>query len=148
KGNILRFANKVPLLFDSGSCAITEAVKSVNWRNYGIDFENSPITVIINVSSVFVPYSGVGKQAVAQEEEIVEEVRLATMELARSLEKYIKKVKVKEIMEKRAKLLTKYAYQLASDLSEITGRSKEEIEKRLIEEIEKRQAKEKTISTH
>ena len=32
---IMRFAN-APLLFDTGGCGITEAVKTVDWKRYGI----------------------------------------------------------------------------------------------------------------
>ncbi|MEM3399204.1 MAG: DNA topoisomerase VI subunit B, partial [Candidatus Micrarchaeia archaeon] len=88
-GEIMRFANKVPLLFDSGGCAITEAVKTIEWKRYGIkDFENEPITVIVSFVSVYVPYTGAGKQAVSGEEEIVTEIRYAVMECARKLQRY------------------------------------------------------------
>ena len=49
KAEIMRFANRVPLAFDQGSCAITEALKSVDWKRYGIrDLDNAPITVFVN----------------------------------------------------------------------------------------------------
>ncbi|MCK5548681.1 MAG: DNA topoisomerase VI subunit B, partial [Thermoplasmata archaeon] len=35
--DILRYANRVPLLFQQGGCAITSAVESVDWRRYGLD---------------------------------------------------------------------------------------------------------------
>ena len=34
KSEIMRFANRVPLTFDAGSCAITEALKSIDWKRY------------------------------------------------------------------------------------------------------------------
>ena len=36
KSEIMRFANRVPLTFDAGSCAITEALKSIDWKRYGL----------------------------------------------------------------------------------------------------------------
>jgi DNA topoisomerase-6 subunit B len=94
----MRFANRVPLTFDQGSCAITEALKSVDWKRYGIrDFDNTPLTLFVNIISTQVPYLSTGKQSVAPEPEIVQEVRQATMTLARKLQKHIRaKVAAKE----------------------------------------------------
>ncbi len=128
-GNILRFANKVPLLFDSTNCAITEAVKGVQWKRYNIgNFDEEPISVMVNISSVYVPYSGVGKQAVSQEEEIIEEIKLAVMDAARSLQKYVSHVRNKSVQESRYKMIMRYINQLSGDLSNLTGTKKEKIE--------------------
>jgi DNA topoisomerase-6 subunit B len=91
KAEIMRFANRVPLTFDQGSCAITEALKSIDWKRYGIrDLDNAPITVFVNIVSTNVPYLSTGKQSVAPEPEILHEVRQATMKIARNLQKYIR----------------------------------------------------------
>ncbi|MEM4208685.1 MAG: DNA topoisomerase VI subunit B, partial [Candidatus Bilamarchaeaceae archaeon] len=56
KGEIMRFANRVPLLFDASSCAITETVKSIDWSRYNLkNFEEEPIVVLVNFVSVYVP---------------------------------------------------------------------------------------------
>ncbi len=41
-------------------------------------------------SSVHVPYTGTGKQAITMEDEIVEEIRYAIMEVARDLQVYLR----------------------------------------------------------
>ncbi len=131
-GNILRFANKVPLLFDGATCAITEAVKGLQWKRYGIDdFDNSPISVLVNVSSVYIPYSGVGKQSVAQEDEIIEEIRLAVMDSLRALQKYLSSVRNKSVQESKYKTIMRYVSQLSGDLGELTGTDSKKIEKSL-----------------
>jgi len=33
---ILRFANRVPLVYQQGACAITHAVEGVSWKNYSL----------------------------------------------------------------------------------------------------------------
>ena len=66
-----------PLLFDSGTCAITIASKNVDWKRYNLDVEKMPLSIFVNVSSVHIPYTGSGKESIAQEEEIIEEIRLA-----------------------------------------------------------------------
>ena len=136
-GNILRFANKVPLLFDGATCAITEAVKGLQWKRYGIDdFDNSPISVLVNVSSVYIPYSGVGKQSVAQEDEIIEEIRLAVMDTLRNLQRYLSNVRSRNIQESKYKTIMRYVNQLSGDLEELTGTKKGKIETSLKSLIE------------
>ncbi len=130
-GTILRFANRVPLLFDSGSCAITIAVKDIQWKRYNIDIENQPVSILVNVSSAHIPYSGVGKESVSQEDEIIEEVKLATMEAARGVQRYISgKVRLHE-ESTRYNTIMRYTKQLAQDLHEITGRDQKKLEKNI-----------------
>lgn len=109
RAEIMRFANRVPLTFDQGSCAITEALKSIDWKRYGIrDLENAPITVFVNIVSTNVPYLSTGKQSIAPEPEILHEVRQATMKIARSLQKYIRAKKAAKENELRAKVFETY----------------------------------------
>ena len=105
KPEIMRFANRVPLTFDQESCAITEALKSIDWKRYGIkDFENSPITLFVNMISTQIPYLSTGKQSIAPEPEILHEVRQATMTLARKLQKHIKRKKADKEKAMRSKI--------------------------------------------
>ena len=108
KSEIMRFANRVPLTFDQESCAITEALKSIDWKRYGIkDFENSPITLFVNMISTEIPYLSTGKQSIAPKPEILHEVREATMTLTRKLQKHIKhkKAEKKQCIQKYSKKL-------------------------------------------
>ena len=34
---VLRFANRVPLMYQQGGCLLTKAIESVDWRRYGLD---------------------------------------------------------------------------------------------------------------
>lgn len=127
-GTILRFANRVPLLFDSGSCAITVAVKDIQWKRYNIDIESQPVSILVNVSSSHIPYSGVGKESVAQDDEIMEEVKLAVMEAARGVQRYISgKVRMHEEAS-RYNTIMRYTKQLAQDLHEMTGKDEKRLE--------------------
>lgn len=132
QGVLIRFANKVPLLFDGSVCAITSAVNDIQWRRYGIkEFDQEPISVMVNVSSVYVPYSGVGKQAISQETEIIEEIKLAVMDCARGLQRYMSGQKNKSIQTSKYNTIMKYVGQLSENLSEITDLKKDEIEREL-----------------
>jgi len=109
KSEIMRFANRVPLTFDAGSCAITEALKSIDWKRYGLkDLDNTPLTLFINIISTQVPYLSTGKQSVSPEPEIVHEIRQATMKLARKLQKHIRAKKAAKEKEKRSKVFEEY----------------------------------------
>lgn len=109
KSEILRFANRVPLTFDQGSCAITQALQSIDWKRYGLrDFDNTPLTLFVNIISTQVPYLSTGKQSVAPEPEIVNEIRQATMKIARKLQKHIRSKKAAKEKEMRAKIFEDY----------------------------------------
>ena len=102
KSEIMRFANRVPLTFDAGSCAITEALKSIDWRRYGLkDMDNTPLTLFVNIISTQVPYLSTGKQSVSPEPEIVHEIRQATM-------KHIRAKRAAKEKEKRSKVFEEY----------------------------------------
>ncbi|MCL4403665.1 MAG: DNA topoisomerase VI subunit B [Candidatus Marsarchaeota archaeon] len=136
RGSLMRFANRVPLLYDAGSCAITEAVRNLQWKRYGLDMETQPVSVFVNVSSVYIPYSGVGKEAIAQEEEIMFEIRLAVMDALRGVQRYVSGRKQASHEMSRYKLIMRYTSQLASDLSDMSDKDKEAIEKNLRELVE------------
>ena len=109
KSEIMRFANRVPLTFDAGSCAITEALKSIDWKRYGLkDMENTPLTLFVNIISTQVPYLSTGKQSVSPEPEIVHEIRQSTMKLARKLQKHLRAKRAAKEKEKRSKVFEEY----------------------------------------
>ncbi|MFH1821833.1 MAG: DNA topoisomerase VI subunit B [Methanobacteriota archaeon] len=99
--DLIRFANRAPLIFDQGGCAITAAARNIDWRRYGVDIGNAPLTLFVNISSAYVPYTSAGKQSVADETEIVNETRTAIMEAARELRKFLyRRIRAKERQER------------------------------------------------
>ena len=105
KSEIMRFANRVPLTFDQGSCAITEALKRIDWTRYGLkDLDNTPLTLFVNLISTQVPYLSTGKQSISPEPEIVHEIRQSTMKLARKLQKHIRSKKAAKEKAMRSKV--------------------------------------------
>lgn len=131
----------MPLLFDSGACAITLATKDIAWKRYGIDMDTQPVSVFVNLSSVYIPYSGVGKEAISQEEEIMEGIKLAIMEAARGVQHYMHGKQQLSSEAGKYKTIMRYARQLSQDLGEITGVGQERIEKRISELVLKRYPK-------
>ncbi len=139
KMEIMRFANRAPLLFDAGADVITKVVNEIEWKRYGLrDAENMPVTIVVNITSTYIPYTSAGKQAIADIEEIHKEVKLALQEVARKTSIHIsRKIREKEKSEKK-KTLVKYIPEIAGALENLTGVSKQEIEKALLKIVEKK----------
>ncbi len=144
RGEVMRFANKVPLLFDTGGCAITETVKTMDWKRYNLKkFDEEPVAVLVNLVSVHVPFTSAGKQAISHEEDVMDEIKFALMEASRGIQRYLSgKRKAHEIASKK-KVVSRYVKQIASDLSTLTGKKKSEIEKRLKDIIDDKYVKAK-----
>lgn len=146
KLEIMRFANRVPLPFDAGNCALTHAVQSIEWKRYDIkDAENSPVTILINFISVHIPYTGAGKQSVADEEEVLEELRLALMNTGRRAGIYISHKKKEAENQLKRKMFYKYIPEIARALNAITNTNenklKENLEHLVLEKLKLDEAK-------
>ncbi|MFB6133784.1 MAG: DNA topoisomerase VI subunit B, partial [Halanaeroarchaeum sp.] len=89
--DLMRFANRVPLVYQRGACATTDVIKDIGWRNYGLEqpggsgIPNGPVVIMIHVASTNVPFTSESKDAVANVPEIEDEVELAIREAARDL---------------------------------------------------------------
>ncbi len=139
KGEIMRFANRVPLLFDTGGCAMTQTIKSIDWGRYGLKkFEEEPIVVLVNFVSVHVPYTGAGKQAISTEEDIEDEIKNAVMEAARSVQKYLGGKRRAQEIESKRKVLSRYVEQLADDLTYLGEGKREQLISKLEKMIDQR----------
>jgi len=134
--NIMRFANKVPLLYQQGACAISEAVTSTSWKQYGLqqsgkNMPQGPVIIVIHVASVWVPFTSEAKEAIAHYPELIKEIKLCIQELGRNLGKYVnKKKKVGEELKKRSYIET-YIPHIAEAIKEILP---ENFDKNLFEE--------------
>jgi DNA topoisomerase-6 subunit B len=132
KSEIMRFSNRTPLLFDQGACAITSAINAMEWKRYNIkDFDNSPITILINLSSVHIPYTNVGKQAVADEQEIIDEIKLAIMTVARAISTHISRKHKVNIGLETKRMFAKYNLEIAFFLHQMLGLDKKEVVEKL-----------------
>jgi len=138
--NILRFANKVPLLYQQGSCAMTESISKTSWRSYGLsqsgnNIPQGPCMILIHIASVWVPFTSEAKEAIAHYPEIIKEIKLALQELGRNLYKYVaKKRNVHEELKKRS-YIEKYIPSIAEALKELIKYSDVE-EKNVVELLE------------
>ena len=111
---ILRFANRVPLMYQQGGCLLTKAIESVDWRQYGLDqaggkgVPKGPAAILVHLASTNVQFTSEAKEALADNGEVMEEVRKAMLEMGRGLRKHLEKKK------KMAK--TKEKFELINDI--------------------------------
>ena len=135
--DLYRYANRVPLLFDAGSCVTTQAARSIDWKRYKIDDpDRAPLVLMINVVSVHVPYTGTGKQSIASVDEIYNEIRLAIMDAARRLQTYLSGKHRRLAQVRRKKTFEKYVPEIARALSILTGEPEERIREYFLRFIE------------
>jgi DNA topoisomerase-6 subunit B len=132
--DLLRFANRVPLVYQQGACAITGVVKGIGWRNYGLDqpggsgIPNGPAVVMVHVASTNVPFTSESKDAVANVPDIEDEVELAIREAARELKSYLNRRRSMQKRRKKQEVLGKILPEMADKLSEVTGRERPNID--------------------
>lgn len=133
---VLRFANRVPLLYQPRACATTEAVVRVNWKTYGKDgginqrsgeLPVGPLAILVHVASVWVPFTNEAKEAIASYDEIVDEIRLALMECGRKLGTWVNARQAERWQRERKSLFERYIEELATSIGSITGVSRERV---------------------
>jgi DNA topoisomerase-6 subunit B len=136
-----RFVNRVPKLRDNSDCATWKACASVNWRNYKVNtFDNGiprgPIMVFIHVAGAYVHvmFKGQSKQALAEDEVLLKEIKLALEDVGRKFRRFITRREKASRKAKRAGILAMYADQFAQSLSTIAndGRKKQLFDPELI----------------
>ena len=140
RAEIMRFANRSPLLFDAGGCALTQAVGQVEWKRYGIkDFDTAPVTIFINLVSTYVPYTSAGKQAVANEQEVIKEIKFGLMDVGRKFQLFHSRQRREGEKEARRLMLLKYSTELAEGLARLSEKEDvKKIQKELRELIEEK----------
>jgi DNA topoisomerase-6 subunit B len=132
--DILRFANRVPLLYQQGGCASTHAVEKINWRNYellqpgGSGIPQGPIVVLTHVASTNVPFTSESKEAIADIPEIVDEIELAVRDVARGLKNYLAKQKILAKRKEKEEIIERVLPKLAEKVSQIKGAPQPDIQ--------------------
>ena len=105
---VVRFANKVPLLYQPGACAITKAISEMDWRQYGFDQKGGqglpfgPAIIFVHVYGIRIPFTSESKEAIANVQAIVDEVSLCLRSLGRGVKSFLGK------KDRRAKIYEKF----------------------------------------
>jgi DNA topoisomerase-6 subunit B len=93
---VIRYANRVPLLYQQSACATYKAVLETAWKNYGIAQSRGalpagPMVVFVHMASVWVPFTSESKEAIADYDEIRKEIKLALQECGRRLGVFLRR---------------------------------------------------------
>ncbi len=124
----LRFANRVPLVYQRGACATTDVTKGINWRNYKLDqpggtgIPKGPVVILVHVASTNVPFTSESKDAIANVPEIEREIELALRETARELKSFLKRRRSMQQRKQKQDKLGTILPEMAEKLAGVTGR--------------------------
>jgi DNA topoisomerase VI subunit B len=130
---VYRFANRIPLLYDEGSDVVLKVVNETDWTRYKVKGD-PPLVIVSHICSTKIPYKTVGKENVADRQEIERELRLALQFLSRKLASYMSKRGQDEMAKKRANLYSKYLPLIAQFCTELAGKKKEPDYKKMLKE--------------
>ena len=138
---VLRFANRIPLLYDEGvDVSVKVVTEKIDWRTYKVEFP-APLAVVTHVCSTKVPFKGVGKEAVADVPEIESEIEAGVRECARRLRLHLSRLE--RLLEAKRWRVTvgKYVEDVSRALSYITNYDEEQLRSRLVELIRSRSSR-------
>ena len=121
---VLRYANRVPLLYQQSACAIMRSVLNTGWRNYAIQqsagtLPTGPLVIMVHMASVWVPFTSESKEAVAHYPEIIKEIRLALQECGRKLATFVRRRRKAAESERKNAYIHKYIPHIAIALREM-----------------------------
>ena len=129
---VLRFANRVPLLYQQSACAIFKSIMQTNWRLYGLSQSRGAlpagsVTAIVHMASVWVPFTSESKEAVAHYPEIIKEIKLALSECGRALGRYMRGQKRRREEVLKRSYIEKYLPAIGEALRDILSLKEKQV---------------------
>jgi DNA topoisomerase VI subunit B len=142
---VIRFANRVPLLFQQSSCSSFKGVSETGWRNYNLSQPRGglpigPLVIMIHMASVWVPFTSESKEAIADYDEIRKEMKLALMECGRKLGTYLRKRQKMQREAARRDVFERYIGEISKAINAINGTNTKKLYDALLSEARKRTA--------
>jgi DNA topoisomerase VI subunit B len=142
---LLRLANRVPLQNLASSCCTTKATVEVNWKAYGLPQGKSclpggQVVIMLHMASVWVPFTSESKEAIADYDEIREEMKLALMECGRKLGIYMKKRASLLKERERRDVFKRYLGEVSKAVASVSGCNQTKLYKALFAQAEKKTA--------
>ena len=147
--NVMRYANRVPLQFQPGACAVTQTIMATNWRSYGLSqsrgsLPSGPVTLMVHMASVWVPFTSESKEAIASYPEIGKEIRLALQAVGRKLGTYVRRRQRVRQEGDRRDTFVRYLGEVANAVSEINDTDRDALYDRLVS-VAKKKTKEADV---
>ncbi|MEK7233174.1 MAG: DNA topoisomerase VI subunit B [Elusimicrobiota bacterium] len=123
---VMRFANRVPLLYQQSACSTFKAVLDTTWKNYGIAQSRGappagPMVIFVHMASVWVPFTSESKEAIADYDEIRKEITLALREAGRRLGVFIKRRDRAHAESKRRDIFELYIEEVVGACKRLKG---------------------------
>ncbi len=142
---VIRFANRVPLLFQQSACSSFKAVTETAWKNYNLSQPRGslpvgPLVIMIHMASVWVPFTSESKEAIADYDEIRKEMKLALMECGRKLGTYLRKRQKMRREGERRDVFERYIGEIAKAINAINGADAKKLYDKLLEQARERTA--------
>jgi DNA topoisomerase-6 subunit B len=142
---VIRFANRVPLLFQQSACSSFKGVAETGWRNYNLSQPRGsvpvgPLVIMIHMASVWVPFTSESKEAIADYDEIRKEMKLALMECGRKLGTYLRKRQKMQREAARRDVFERYIGEISKAINAINGTDTKKLYDALLKEAKKRTA--------
>jgi len=134
--NLYRFANKIPLLYDSYNDVSMKVIKDINWNIYKINIYQEPIAFFVHICSTKVPYKTLGKEYIANIPEVYREIELSLRKNARLVSAYLNKKRIMEYQKIRYKYLKEYLEKIANFACVLAGEDISHIKKNLVKLVE------------
>src|SRR5262247_1962848 len=137
---VIRYANRVPLLYQQSSCASYKAVLDTTWRNYGITQSRGavpagPMVIFVHMASVWVPFTSESKEAIAEYDEIHKEITLALRECGRRLGAFLRRRERAQSEHRRRNIFELYIEEIVASCGRLksgrfaAGRLKDQLQK-------------------
>ena len=140
QASVIRFANRVPLLQQPGSCCASRAVQDIHWGNYGLSqakgsLPKGPLVVLVHLASVWVPYTSEGKESIADYDEIRREIRLALTECGRRLGALLRRKRARAGQRERRDAFGRYIGEVVDAVSAMLPDMNAEALRKSLEEL-------------
>ena len=123
---VIRYANRVPLLYQQSACAIFKAVLDTSWRNYGVSqsrgaLPSGPMVIFVHMASVWVPFTSESKEAIADYDEIRKEITLALREGGRRLGAFLRRRERADSEHRRRNIFELYIEEVVESCNRLKG---------------------------
>jgi DNA topoisomerase-6 subunit B len=123
---VIRYANRVPLLYQQSACATFKAVLETDWRNYGVAQSRGalpagPMVVFVHMASVWVPFTSESKEAIADYDEIRREIKLALQECGRRLGVFLRRRERAKTEFRRRNIFELYIEEVVESCARLKG---------------------------
>jgi DNA topoisomerase VI subunit B len=137
QARVIRFANRVPLLYQQSACCMFKTILDVDWRRYGLSqssgaLPQAPMVVLVHMASVWVPFTSESKEAIADYDEIRAEIKLALQDCGRKLSAYLNRRRKMKYQGERRSIFEKYIAEVVNACATIKRINKQELTDNLL----------------